>query len=188
MSIQPCRPKSDSALPGAIWAQFRPKKLNQKAIPAHGRAYFSPGTKSAQLIGLYWPWFKGVKLDSKIGLYFTHRNGPIYFLGLKQIFLISSVIIRYCTRPVFAPSCAIGLVLKQRVDETQKSKRPNHHLHFCWEIWNTKSWINWGFTTILCWPLFPSAHRSIHNLHWDTWWLVTESFFQLICPGKYPEM
>ena len=122
VSIQPCRPKSDSALPGAIWAQFRPEKLNQKAIPAHGRAYFSPGIKSAQLIGLYWPWFKGVKLDSKIGLYFTHRNGPIYFLGLKQIFLIYSVIIRYCTRPVFAPSCAIGLVLKQRVDGTQKSK------------------------------------------------------------------
>ena len=35
VSIQPCRPKSDSAVPGAIWAQFRPKKLNQKAIPAH---------------------------------------------------------------------------------------------------------------------------------------------------------
>ena len=44
VSIQPCRPKSDSALPGAIWAQFRPEKLNQKAIPAHGRAHFSPGT------------------------------------------------------------------------------------------------------------------------------------------------
>ena len=27
--------KSDSALPGAIWAQFRPKMLNKKAIPAH---------------------------------------------------------------------------------------------------------------------------------------------------------
>ena len=42
VSIQPCRPKSDSALPGAIWAQFRPKKLNQKAIPAHARVHFSP--------------------------------------------------------------------------------------------------------------------------------------------------
>ena len=47
VSIQPCRPKSDSALLGAIWAQFRPKKLYQKAIPTHGRAHFSPGTKSA---------------------------------------------------------------------------------------------------------------------------------------------
>ena len=47
VSIQPCRPKSDSALHEAIGAQFRPKKLNQKAIPAHGRAYFRPGTKSA---------------------------------------------------------------------------------------------------------------------------------------------
>ena len=36
-----------SALPGAISAQFRPKKLNQKAIPAHARIHFSPGTKSA---------------------------------------------------------------------------------------------------------------------------------------------
>ena len=46
VSIQPCRPKSDSALPGAIGAQFRPKMLYQKAISAHGRAHFSPGTKS----------------------------------------------------------------------------------------------------------------------------------------------
>ena len=29
------------------WSQKRPKKLNQKAIPAHARAHFSPGTKSA---------------------------------------------------------------------------------------------------------------------------------------------
>ena len=79
MSIQPCRPKSDSALPGAIWAQFRPKKLNQKAIPAHGRTHFNPGTKSAlAIIGLYWPWFKGATLDPKIGLYFTHRNGLVF--------------------------------------------------------------------------------------------------------------
>ena len=32
VSIQHCRPKSDSALPGAIGAKFRQKKLNQKAI------------------------------------------------------------------------------------------------------------------------------------------------------------
>ena len=47
VSIQPCMPKSDSARPGAIGAQFRPKMLYQKAIPAHCRAHFSPGTKSA---------------------------------------------------------------------------------------------------------------------------------------------
>ena len=47
VSIQPCRPKSDSALLGAIWAQWRPKKPGQKAIPAQDRAHFSPGTKSA---------------------------------------------------------------------------------------------------------------------------------------------
>ena len=33
--IQPCRPKSNSAPPGAIWAQFRPKQPNQEAILAH---------------------------------------------------------------------------------------------------------------------------------------------------------
>ena len=36
------------------------------------------GPNQPELIGLYWPWFKGAKLDSKIGLYFTHRNGPIF--------------------------------------------------------------------------------------------------------------
>ena len=48
VSIQPCRSKSDSVLPGAIWTQFRPRKLYQKAIPAHGSAHFSPRTKLAQ--------------------------------------------------------------------------------------------------------------------------------------------
>ena len=42
VSIQPCWPKSDSALPGAISAQSGPKKLHQKAISAQGRAHFSP--------------------------------------------------------------------------------------------------------------------------------------------------
>ena len=71
--IQPCGLKSDSAPPGAIWAQFRLKQLNEKAIPAHG------GPTSARVIGLYWPWFKGAKLDSKIGPYdFTHGNGPTF--------------------------------------------------------------------------------------------------------------
>ena len=42
VSIQPCRPKYDSAVPGAIWAPwFKPKKLNQKAIPAYAGAHFS---------------------------------------------------------------------------------------------------------------------------------------------------
>ena len=47
VSIQPCWPKYDSALPGAIWEQSGPKKPHQMAIPVHGRAQFSPGTKSA---------------------------------------------------------------------------------------------------------------------------------------------
>ena len=36
------------------------------------------GPNYPRLIGLYWPWFKGAKLNSKIGPYFTHRNGPIF--------------------------------------------------------------------------------------------------------------
>ena len=78
MSIQPCRPKSDSALPEAIWAQFRPKNLNQKAIPAHDKAHFSSGNKSALANLTVLAMIKGAKLDSKIGLYFIHQNGPIF--------------------------------------------------------------------------------------------------------------
>ena len=36
------------------------------------------GPNQPKLIELHWPWFEGAKLDSKIGLYFTHRNGPIF--------------------------------------------------------------------------------------------------------------
>ena len=62
--IQPCRPKSDSAPPGAIWAQFRPKQPNQEAIPAHAEVHFSAmGPNQPYVIGLYWLWFKGAKLD-----------------------------------------------------------------------------------------------------------------------------
>ena len=46
------------------------------AIPAHSRAHFSPGTKSALANSTE---FKGAKLDSEIGLYFTHLNGPIFW-------------------------------------------------------------------------------------------------------------
>ena len=90
------RSKSDSAPSGAIWAQFRPKQLTQS------KCYFCPrwglfqplGPNQPEIIRLYCNWFKGAKLDSKIGLYFTHRNGPIskakrsgsfwfFFSGLK---------------------------------------------------------------------------------------------------------
>ena len=65
VSIQPCWPKSDSALP---------EKLHQKAIPAQGRAHFSPGTKSAPANWAVLTLIQG----SQIRLYFTHRNGPIF--------------------------------------------------------------------------------------------------------------
>ena len=67
VSIQPCRPKSDSTPSGSIWAQFSPKQLNQEAIPAHGGAHFSHWFQSAlgnwTVLGL-----KGAKLDSQIGV------------------------------------------------------------------------------------------------------------------------
>ena len=48
VSIQPVgQSLIQPLLLGAIRAQFRLKKLYQKAIPAHGRAHFSPGSKSA---------------------------------------------------------------------------------------------------------------------------------------------
>ena len=56
---------SDSALPEAIGAQFRPKKLNQKAIPAHGSAHFNPGTKLTLADWIVLALIKGAKLDSK---------------------------------------------------------------------------------------------------------------------------
>ena len=78
VSIQLCRAKSDSALPGTIWAQFKPKQLNQKAIPAHSRAHFSPGTKSALANWTYWLWFKGAKLDSKKRTVFYSPKRPYF--------------------------------------------------------------------------------------------------------------
>ena len=71
--IQPSRPKTDSCPPGAIWAQFKPKQLHQKQpIPAHGAAYCSPWVQISPTL------IKGAKRDSKIGLYFTQRNSPIF--------------------------------------------------------------------------------------------------------------
>ena len=59
MPIQRCTSQSDLASPGAIWAQLKPKQPLQKPIPVHTEAHFSPrGPKSAQVIGLYWPWLK----------------------------------------------------------------------------------------------------------------------------------
>ena len=77
--IQPCRPKSDSAPPEAIWAKFKPKKPHQKAIPVHTGPISTFGSESAvvdwtDVLAL----IRGTKLDSKIGLYLTHQNGPIF--------------------------------------------------------------------------------------------------------------
>ena len=52
--------KSDSASPGAIWAQFKPKQLHQKAIPAHAGTYFN----QPQVMSL----IKGAKLDPRSSL------------------------------------------------------------------------------------------------------------------------
>ena len=47
MSIQPCRPKSDSTPSGAILAQFKPQQTHQKAIPAHAGPISALPSKSA---------------------------------------------------------------------------------------------------------------------------------------------
>ena len=50
--IQLWRLKFDStAAPGAICAQFRSKKLNQKAIPAHAGAYFQSVLETESTLG-----------------------------------------------------------------------------------------------------------------------------------------
>ena len=53
--IQPWRLKPDSAPPGAIWTQFKPKLSNQKAILTQAGGHFSP-----RLALIY---IKGAKLD-----------------------------------------------------------------------------------------------------------------------------
>ena len=40
--IQPCNLKSDSAPPGSVLAQFKPKQPRQKTFPAHAGAHFNP--------------------------------------------------------------------------------------------------------------------------------------------------
>ena len=60
VSIQPCRPKSDSTLPGAIYEDNLDQKSSIKRlfqptagpIPAHGRAHFSPGTNNNNFISI----------------------------------------------------------------------------------------------------------------------------------------
>ena len=47
MSIQPCRPKSDSTPSGAILALFKPQQTHQKAIPAHAGPISALPSKSA---------------------------------------------------------------------------------------------------------------------------------------------
>ena len=78
--IQPRRPKSDSAPPGAIWAKFEPKQPHQKAISDLGSKSALSNLTLLALINL------------KIGLFLLTKTAP--FIGLKQIFLLDSVEMR----------------------------------------------------------------------------------------------
>ena len=70
--IQHCRPKSDSALPGVIWAQFKPNSPIKRL--------FQPTLGPISALGNWTvlALFKGAELDSKMGQYFTHPRPAIF--------------------------------------------------------------------------------------------------------------
>ena len=86
--IQPCRPKSDSAPPGVIWAQFKPNSPIKRLFQPTLGPISALGSKSAPGNWTVFALIKGTELDSKIGLFQLLTHGPPS-LGLKQIFLIS---------------------------------------------------------------------------------------------------
>ena len=88
--IQPCRPKSDSALPGVIWAQFKPNSPIKRLFQLTLGPISALGSKSALVNWTVLALIKGAELDSKIGLYQLLTHCPPS-LGLKQILLIYTV-------------------------------------------------------------------------------------------------
>ena len=76
--IQPCRPKSDSALPGVIWAQFKPNSPIKRLFQPTLGPISALGSKSALVNWAVLALIEGAELDSKIGLYFTHPRPAIF--------------------------------------------------------------------------------------------------------------
>ena len=78
----------NSALLAKVW--FSPSWSHFSEIwakKATSKGYSSPGTNSALA---NWPWFKRAKLDSKLGLYITHRNGPLFSITVSYFWLAQS--------------------------------------------------------------------------------------------------
>ena len=76
--IQPCRPKSDSARPGVIWAQFKPNSPIKRLFQPTLGPISALGSKSALGKWTVLALIKEAELDSKIGLYFTHPRPAIF--------------------------------------------------------------------------------------------------------------
>ena len=76
--IQPCRPKSDSALPGVIWAQIKPNSPIKRLFQPTLGPISALGSKSALVNWTVLALIEGAELDSKIGLYFTHPRPAIF--------------------------------------------------------------------------------------------------------------
>ena len=76
--IQPCRPKSDSALPGVIWAQFKPNSPIKRLFQPTLGPIAALGSKSVLVNWTVLALIDGAELDSKIGLYFTHPRPAIF--------------------------------------------------------------------------------------------------------------
>ena len=89
----PCRPKSDSAPSRAIWAQFRPKKLNQKAIPAHPGAHFSLWVQISRR--QLEPELAEPNKTQEIKLYFIHRAKRSHFEDYNSNFDFIVYLSRY---------------------------------------------------------------------------------------------
>ena len=76
--IRPCRAKSDSALPGVIWAQIKPNSPIKRLFQPTLGPISALGSKSALVNWAVLALIEGAELDSKIGLYFTHPRPAIF--------------------------------------------------------------------------------------------------------------
>ena len=92
------------------WSHLSTKQLNKKAIPAHMLRLISAlGCKSALGKWTVSALIKGAKLDSKIGLYFTHRNG-LPFLGLNRSYFWFIACTLWQNHKLFLPFSMITFV------------------------------------------------------------------------------
>ena len=104
--IQPCRPKSDSALPGVIWAQIKPNSPIKRLFQPTLGPISALGSKSALVNWAAFALIEGAELDSKIGLYFTHPR-PAIFQGKTDISDLQRVHRDKITTNFFRLACSL---------------------------------------------------------------------------------